>query len=120
MEKIIKLQEEIDKKQRKVRKGCIEYLKKVVKKAGGTICMDDEEDVVIVAYDGGRHPEDDSNLYSAVESVFLKDGKLYLSIEDCDEYEINRVDTDEVYAVAVFVYNMVMCSSLDLIWFLFR
>ena len=105
MEEIIKLQEEIDKKQRKVRKGCIEYLKRATEKAGGTICMDDEEDVVMVAYDGGRHPEYDSNLYSVVESVFLKDGKLYLSIEDCDEYEIDRVVTDEVYAVAVFVYN---------------
>jgi len=104
MEEIIKLQKEINKKQRKVRKGCIEYLKKAVEKAGGTICVDDGE--LMVTYDGGSHPEWANNLYSMVESVFLKDGKLYLSIEDCDEYEINRIDTDEVYAVATLVYNM--------------
>lgn len=61
---------------------------------------EDEFYEVTVSYNGGRHPEYDSNCYSTVYGVFLKNDKLYLNIEDCDEYPANEVTADELFSVA--------------------
>jgi len=106
MKKVIELKNQIAEKERQIRKGCINYLKRATKKAGGTICTEDEEDSLVVTYDGGNHPEYASNAFSIVNNIFLKDGKIYLNIEDSEEYSIDRIDDDEVYEVAMFVYEM--------------
>ena len=59
-----------------------------------------EENMMSVPYDGGNHPEYASNCFSNVNSVYLKNDTIYLDIEDCDEYEIDRVDTEEVFNIA--------------------
>ena len=56
--------------------------------------------MLYIAYDGGNHPEYASNCYSRLNSVYLKDGEIFLDIEDCDEYEIDRINYDDVFAIA--------------------
>lgn len=106
MKKVIELKKQITEKEHQIKKGCIDYLKKTIKELGGTICTDGEEDTLTVTYDGGRHPEYDTNAFSEVSSIYLKDGKIYLDTEDCEEYSIDRINDDEVYNVAMFVYEM--------------
>ena len=45
-----------------------------------------------VSYDGGNHPEYNSTLYADVFSVYLANGKVYLELEDTNEYEFTRLD----------------------------
>ena len=52
-----------------------------------------------VSYDGGRHPEYNSNCFSSVYEVFKKDGKIYLCTEDCNELSIDRITTMELYDI---------------------
>lgn len=111
MKKVIELKKQIAEKERQIKNGCIDYLKKTIKELGGAICTDGEEDTLTgdtltVTYDGGRHPEYDTNAFSEVSSIYLKDGKIYLDTEDCEEYSIDRINDDEVYNVAMFVYEM--------------
>lgn len=94
-----------------IAKKCTAYLKRELKKAennnieffddnGGAI----DDLYVTVSYDGGRHPEYASNAFSNVNSVYLnKKGRVVLDIDDCDEYEIENLTFDELYAVAEFV-----------------
>lgn len=63
------------------------------------------DDVVGVVYDGGNHPEYNS-CCADVDAVYMKDGKVYLDVRDCcDEYEIDRVDTLDLYGVCDFIVN---------------
>ena len=73
--------------QGKLRKACLRYLKSTLKKNGGRIDFDEDEDGSIsVPYDGGNHPEYASNLYSVVNSVYFnKRGEIVLDIEDDNE-----------------------------------
>ena len=32
--------------------------------------------------------------------MYLKDGEIFLDIEDCDEYDIDRINDDDVFAIA--------------------
>lgn len=57
-----------------------------------------------ISYDGGNHPEYASNLYSEVYSVYLKEGQIYFTIEDCDEYEIDRIPTYELIDIMNALY----------------
>lgn len=57
-----------------------------------------------VNYDGGNHPEFHSNVFSDVYSVFNKDGKIYVEIEDDDEYDINNLSTDELVGICELIY----------------
>lgn len=68
---------------------------------------DHEFDVVTVSYNGGRHPEYASNCYSTVYGVFLKNDKLYLNIEDCDEYPANEVTAEELFNVASLTLDII-------------
>ena len=56
-------------------------------------------DPVYVAYDGGNHPEYNSNVFSEVKAIFKKRGKLYLDIEDDSAYPIERLDIFELKGV---------------------
>ena len=56
-----------------------------------------------VVYDGGRHPGYDSNAFSNVECVYLKDGNVYLDIEDASGYNIDRINAESLFDVALVV-----------------
>lgn len=84
------------------------YLKKVLEEAEGKrIDIDEEESGYLwVTYDGGRHPEYNSNVFSVVHGVFLNEqGNICLDIADCEEYEIDRITWDDVVSIAEFVYD---------------
>lgn len=107
MKEVIKLKESIAETERKIKEGSLEYLKKVLKKNGGKISCDVDDFCITVPYDGGRHPEYASNEFSMVEEIYLKDNKIYLAIEETDEYEIDRINDDDIYNLAMFVYEKV-------------
>ena len=94
--------------QGKLRKACYRYLKSILKKNGGRIDFDDDEDGRIsVPYDGGNHPEYASNLYSVVYSVYFNEhGEILLNIEDDSEYYLDWVDTNHVYDLCDFIDNV--------------
>ena len=56
-----------------------------------------------VVYDGGRHSGYDSNAFSNVECVYLKDGNVYLDIEDASGYNIDRINAKSLFDVALAV-----------------
>ena len=45
----------------------------------------------------------DSNAFSNVERVYLKDGNVYLDIEDASEYNIDRINAESLFDVALAV-----------------
>ena len=93
----------------KIRTKCEEYIKQMILSAPDNVIemLGDEGECVSVTYDGGNHPEYASNAYSIVNAVFLDDEKnICLSTEDCDDYSLENIDTDEVYAVATFIYEV--------------
>lgn len=94
--------------QGKLRKACLRYLKSTLKKNGGRIDFDEDEDGSIsVPYDGGNHPEYASNLYSVVNSVYFnKRGEIVLDIEDDSEYYLDNVETDYLYDLCDFIDNV--------------
>lgn len=85
---------------RKIREVSMETIKAVLSKADGNYVEIDEDNMMSVPYDGGNHPEYASNCYSLLKYVYLKDGRIFLEIEDCDEYEIDRINDDDVFAIA--------------------
>ena len=85
---------------RKVNEVSLETIKAVLSKAEGNSVEIDEDNMMCVPYDGGNHPEYASNCFSRLNSVYLKDGEIFLDIEDCDEYEIDRINDDDVFAIA--------------------
>ena len=113
MKKTIELFESIQPVREQIRKRCISYLKRVLKKREGkSILLYDEDgdaiddEYVTVTYDGGRHPEYDSNAFSNVGAVYLDEkGNIMLDTDDCDEYEIDNITWDELYTLAEYVYN---------------
>ena len=64
-----------------------------------------------VVYDGGNHPEYDSNAFSNVERVYLKDGEVYLDIEDASEYNIDRINAESLFDVALAVKETIKANS---------
>lgn len=64
--------------------------------------FEDNTGGLCVTYDGGNHPEYDTNPYSTVNAIYLDRGKIYLDTADCNAYALSRVwqNTDEVAAVA--------------------
>lgn len=56
-----------------------------------------------VVYDGGNHPEYDSNAFSNVERVYLKDGNVYLDIKDASGYNIDLINAKSLFDVALAV-----------------
>lgn len=109
MGKKVKFEEVADKffeASHELRKECIKYIKNVVKKHE-TLDFSDCEYNVCVPYNGGSHPEYASNCFSNVYSVSLdKKGNIVLEIEDCGEYGIEEVPTEQVYDLADFIKNV--------------
>jgi hypothetical protein len=90
-----------------------EYLTKMLEKAPNKTIEINYDYTVSVCYDGGNHPEYNSNCYSEVHSVKLKDGDIYLETEDCDEYDFENINAEEqsavTFAVEYAVDNMDEC-----------
>lgn len=87
---------------------CVDYLTQVTKENGSIeFDLEQEDECVCVSYDGGRHPEYESNLYSTVYSVSFNDDENRLSIEteDDDDYTVDRLSIDELYNLTLAVYN---------------
>lgn len=85
---------------------CIDYLTELLSKEeykNGISCETEDGSSTCVTYDGGNHPEYASNAFSTVKGVFMKDGRIYLSTEDCDEYPIDRIETLEIVGVCDFI-----------------
>lgn len=90
--------------QKILRETCIDYLASALAQAENNRIDLMEDCDVMVSYDGGRHPEYDSNMYSNLYAVYLKDGEIYLDIEDTNEYSIDRVSTDDIHSVCEGVH----------------
>lgn len=89
---------------REVNEVSLETIKAVLSKAEGNSVEISEDNMMYVPYDGGNHSEYASNCFSMVNSVYLKDGEIFLDIEDCDEYEIARVNYDDVFSIAEVLF----------------
>lgn len=79
---------------------CIEFLMETLKNYPDNLFDFSEDDMICVNYDGGKHPEYASNCFSLVQTVYLKDGKLYVDLEDDCEYPIDRLCAAELYEIA--------------------
>ena len=117
MKKVNELLDQMQPMRTEVKKRCLAYLKRVLKKAENhRIGFYDEEygehiggEAVCVTYDGGSHPEYASNAFSNVNGIYLNErGHILLHTEDCDCYEIERITWDEVVDLADYVYRVVM------------
>lgn len=100
---------------REIRNESIEYLKDVCSRKG-TIDLSSDElyGNLCVTYDGGRHPEYNSNAYSIVSSVYLdKDGEVMLEVEECSDYSVDRIDWFELYGVASFIFDVIDDGEID-------
>jgi hypothetical protein len=83
----------------------LDYLQTLCKE-NGTINFEVLDICVSVTYDGGNHPEYASNAFSDVIDVHLdENGYVELNIEDCDEYEVERICCAELYGVAMEIYE---------------
>lgn len=104
--------EKVTELNKQLREECCDYLRKVLKENGNSIDLqseNEEYDIVCVTYDGGWHPEYAANPYSQVYGIFLneKDNKIYLNIEETDEYCLDRVDSVlEVYDICLLVQSI--------------
>ena len=88
-----------------LREECVEFLKNKLRENNNNLSWDSCEigKYVSVCYDGGRHPEYASNVFSSVEGVFIEDDKIYLNIEDDDKYSIDNVNTTELLDVCSYI-----------------
>ena len=90
---------------KKLRGESIDYLQKLVEE-NGTINLEVLDTCVSVTYDGGNHPEYASNAFSNVIDVHLDPfGHIELNVEDEEEYATDRIDGDEIYGVAIAIYE---------------
>jgi len=87
-------------------KKCEGFLSTMLLGDGSRIDLLDEDGYaqMSVNYDGGNHPECGSNVYSVVRSVFNKSGKIYVEIEDDDEYPIDNLSTAELVELCELIY----------------
>ena len=67
--------------------------------------MTDEEGYadVCVPYDGGNHPEYNSDMFAEVFSVYLANGEVYLEIDEESQYNITRLDSMHKIEIALEV-----------------
>lgn len=96
-----------------LRKDCVEYLTRKLKENGNHIEWNDIDldCSITLSYDGGNHPEYASNLYSTLTGIDLdENGNITFDIEDCSDYDIGNVSTDELFDVCDFVENVYLPS----------
>ena len=119
MEKAIKIWQQMQPMMEEVKKRSLDYIRAELEKADDNYIsfVDDEGepiggDSLCVTYDGGHHPEYASNAFNMVKGVYLKyhEGRkqtlIMLDTEDDDEYYIGNINWDEIYSVALFLYNL--------------
>lgn len=102
---------------RNLRKSCIDYIRGVLKGLDGEMIvldpksmdeeMQDEFQAVTVPYDGGNHPEYNSNCFSQVNAAYLKGNDIYLNIDETDEYSIDNIDIQDVENIAELVKSII-------------
>ena len=102
---------------RNLRKSCIDYIRWVLKGLDGEMIvldpksmdeeMQDEFQAVTVPYDGGNHPEYNSNCFSQVNAAYLKGNDIYLNIDETDEYSIENIDIQDVENIAELVKSII-------------
>ena len=86
--------------QKELRIECIGYLTDLLRSKGGSVEFNCADYPFCVAYDGGNHPEYATNLYSTVYGASLNDkGIIEFETEDCDEYNVDRVSTMELWTI---------------------
>lgn len=108
MERVKEILKQIRPLQNEAQQRSEAYLKKVLEETEGKRIEIDEEKsgYLWVNYDGGRHSEYNSNVFSTVHGVFLNEqGRICLDIDDCEEYEIDRINWDDVVSIAEFIYD---------------
>ena len=106
--KFIKIGDDFSNIAAQLKQECVGYLTQATKENGSIeFDLGQEDEYVCVSYDGGRHHEYASNLYSTVYSVSFNEDENRLSIktEDDDDYNVDRLSADEVYTLALAVYN---------------
>lgn len=93
----------------------LDYLKSLLEEHGRIYFNfngDSPDEVVCVAYDGGRHPEYNSNMFSIVISVFLDgNGNILLELDEDGEYGINHVCTQDIYSVIHAITDHVILNA---------
>ena len=103
--------EKIEKLLPRLRQECLAFLSEELSKKGSIRFDDDapdDYDPIFINYDGGAHPDYASNAFSTVYGVHLgNNDKIELSIEECDDYWIDRCTTMEMYEIACLVYRCV-------------
>ena len=102
---------------RNLRKSCIDYIRWVLKGLDGEMIvldpksmdeeMQDEFQAVTVPYDGGNHPEYNSNCFSQVNAAYLKGNDIYLDIDETDEYSIDNIGIQDVENIAELVKSII-------------
>lgn len=89
----------------KLRRESLAYLKELCEE-NGTINLEVLDVYVAVTYDGGNHPEYASNAFSDVIDVHLDEyGNVELCIDECDEYDTDRIDGGELGCLAMEIYS---------------
>lgn len=86
---------------KKLREVCVSILTSILKNAPGEkIDFNDYDDVnPTIGYDGGRHPEYASDMFSDVWGMKLQMGKIVFEIDEDDSYEIDRVPVEDIAAL---------------------
>ena len=109
MEKFEKTAKKLLKILPQLREECVEFLTNKLRENNNKLSWDfcGIGEYVSVCYDGGRHPEYASNVFSSVEGVFIEDDKIYLNIEDDDKYPIDNVNTTELLDVCTYIVEHV-------------
>ena len=80
-------------------KDCKAYIKDTLNKLPNKEVIFDDEEVITINY-YGKHPEYDSNCFSRVECVYVKNDHIYVGTEDCSGYNIENLNAEETYWVA--------------------
>lgn len=114
MKRVYELLEQIKPLEKEAKERAIAYITDRVEKAPGNAISFIEENGdpygginVFVTYDGGRHPEYAANPYSIVNSVYMKNGKLYVNCDDCNEFSFDRLEWVDVIDIADHLYQYI-------------
>lgn len=76
---------------------CKEYIKGTLNKLPNKEVV---FDVFLAINYYGNHPEYDSNCFSRVECVYVKNGNIYVNTEDCSGYALENICAEEMVRVA--------------------
>lgn len=114
MKRVYELLEEMKPMKEEAKRRAVKYITDRVRKAGDIISFIDDERGdyyggvnVLVTYDGGRHPECNANPYAVVNAVYMKNGKLYVDCEGCDEFSFDRLEWGDVIDIADYLYQYI-------------